>query len=240
MNKPNITTKNLMHVRFRDALYSYALVSMLLFMVLTVWAMIVYPGGTKSDPQTLGYSFWNNFFSDLGRYRTFLGGAKEMSLLLFSAALLMVGSAFSIFFSLLPAHFTEKPAQWSSIAGSLAGVISGVSYIVVALTPWDLYLHVHIVAVKTAFTSFTAAVFFYIIAIFADRHYPTLYGYVYAVFAVAQVLYLVLLFFGPTIDSAEGVLIQATGQKIIVYVSMMCMMVQVYGLKRYIRTATLS
>nr|MDO8119047.1 hypothetical protein [Candidatus Sigynarchaeota archaeon] len=37
------------------------------FLILSSISMLTYPGGTKYDPTTIGYLFWNNMFSDLGR-----------------------------------------------------------------------------------------------------------------------------------------------------------------------------
>ena len=36
------------------------------FIFLTVIAMLIYPGGTRSDPDAPGYTFFHNFFSELG------------------------------------------------------------------------------------------------------------------------------------------------------------------------------
>ena len=47
------------------------------FFVLTIIAMLVYPGGTLHDATTDAYSFLNNFFSDLGRSRDFEGGPRS-------------------------------------------------------------------------------------------------------------------------------------------------------------------
>jgi hypothetical protein len=39
--------------------------------ILNMFAMIFYPGGTSSDAEKTGYSFLENFFSDLGMVRTY-------------------------------------------------------------------------------------------------------------------------------------------------------------------------
>ena len=37
-----------------------------IFVLFNFFAMIFYPGGTLNDPNTTGYTFTENFFSDLG------------------------------------------------------------------------------------------------------------------------------------------------------------------------------
>ena len=38
------------------------------FLIFNILAMLTYPGGTLHDSSTVGYSFFNNFLSDLGRF----------------------------------------------------------------------------------------------------------------------------------------------------------------------------
>ena len=51
---------------WREWVYAAVMVGCIQFVVLTVIAMVFYPGGTHGDPTTKGYSFFRNFFSDLG------------------------------------------------------------------------------------------------------------------------------------------------------------------------------
>ena len=43
-------------------------ISITLFIFLNILAMITYSGTTLKDPSSIGYSFTNNFLSDLGRH----------------------------------------------------------------------------------------------------------------------------------------------------------------------------
>jgi hypothetical protein len=59
--------KQTRHLRFwQKDVYRYVFVNCGLFVVLTVVAMFVYPGGTYTDGTTVGYNFFRNFFSELG------------------------------------------------------------------------------------------------------------------------------------------------------------------------------
>jgi hypothetical protein len=57
----------------REGVFSLVLAGCALFVVLTVAAMLAYPGGTATDPTTSGYSFFANVLSELGMTRTYAG-----------------------------------------------------------------------------------------------------------------------------------------------------------------------
>ena len=66
------------------------------FVVLTVAAMLAYPGGNAQDPRAAGYSFFENFFSDLGQTWVRYGNLRTpnpVSFPLFVVALVTVGLA---------------------------------------------------------------------------------------------------------------------------------------------------
>jgi hypothetical protein len=119
-----------------------------------------------------------------------------------------------------------------SIAGSTFGVISAAAYLGIAFMPADVNLTVHRLFVQIAFSTFLLVVILYSAAIFSNRNYPNFYAFVYIGFAFILAAYLGLLFGGPHIDTPEGVRIQATGQKIVVYAEIVCMFIQSYGALR--------
>src|SRR2546428_13670822 len=63
----------------------------LLFYLLITLSMLLYPGGTKADPHTQGYSFFTNFLSDLGHTATPSGQSNIASMVLFIIALILAG-----------------------------------------------------------------------------------------------------------------------------------------------------
>jgi hypothetical protein len=52
---------------------------------------------------------------------------------------------------------------------------------------------------------------------------------VFGVFAICLAVYIWLLFNGPNIDSAEGLRVQVTGQKLIAYAAIITTLIQAYG-----------
>jgi hypothetical membrane protein len=70
----------------RTRIFDLVVAGCLGFIVLTALAMLVYPGGTASDATTRGYSFFTNFFSDLGRTQARNGEPNTMAASLFFIA----------------------------------------------------------------------------------------------------------------------------------------------------------
>jgi hypothetical protein len=207
-----------------------AIIGCVQFIILTTVAMFFYPGGTYTDHNATGYSFWSNFFSDLGRIETFLGVSNTVSRSLFTTALSFAGLVLILAFAALPQLFTRvKAARRLAVLGSIFGIISAISYLGIASVPSDFHLLTHKLFVYIGFTSFLLVVALYSAAIFRSKYYPRAYAFTYLGFAVILALYLVLLFAGPKAETALGDKIQATGQKIVVYAEIVCMFIQSYG-----------
>jgi hypothetical protein len=208
--------------------------SFIVYAFFNLLAMFVYPGGTSSDKDVKGYLFFENFFSDLGMVRTYGGQPNTFSLLLFASALVLIGIVFILFFLLMPSYFSAtRPERVSSRVGSIAGVLAGVSCIGIAATPWDLHLSVHLVFAYGLSASFLLSVVFYLVATLANRRYPNTYAAVFAVYTIILGAYLGLMLLGPDIGTKEGLLILATGQKMVIYLGMICWFVQFLGAYEY-------
>ena len=202
----------------------------LLFVVLTFIAMFLYPGGTLTDPTTTGYSFCQNFFSDLGRLQARNGQPNPASAMLFTTALTLAGSGLILFFLAFRQFFrSSTPVKLLSTLGSGFGTIAGLCFIGVAWAPADRASLVHIQAVLGAFRAFPLAATLYTLAILGERHYPRRYAVVFGLFAVLLGLYLLLLTRGPTLGSAQGLVIQVVGQKVIVYAAILSIVIQSAG-----------
>jgi len=217
----------------RHKLLTLIMAACLLFPVLTASAMLLYPGGTRSNPGTKGYSFFENFFSELGLTQSYAGGSQTASFMLFTAALSLAGAALVVYYCMAPSLFWETTRlKMLSLAGSAFGIISGLSFIGVALTPADVYLAAHAMFVQLAFVTFFIAVSFYAAAIFMHPDFPNTYGWVNLSFGLLLGTYIWLLFFGPGTATKSGLVIQVAGQKLIAYAAVACMFVIAYGSQR--------
>ena len=212
------------------------------FVVLTLIGMLGYPGGTHFNPDTPHYLFFQNFFSDLGRFEAHNGAINWFSAPLFFFSLTMAGLGVVLFYLAAPQFFAETRLQkLVSATGSVFGVVTGVAYVGVAFAPADVASAPHFRFVLLAFRAFLPAVIGYLAVIVANRAYPKRYAVVYAVFALLLAAYIGLITVGPGFDTAEGVIIQATGQKIIVYAALIAIFIQSWGAKNLleVRRATL-
>jgi len=218
---PNTTERQQKYLKLVGA-------SLLGFFLLTIVAMLVYPGGTYTDPTTTRYLFSLNFFSDLGRLETFLGERNLIAMPLFVAALVTAAIGQVLYFR-IKLSFFRSSAYRLAFVGSIAGSLTGLGYLGVALTPWDILGPLHLHFVHFTFLSFMVAVICYTGAIFRNPIYPNFYAWVFLSFAVILGSYLWLLFFGPAADTTAGLMIQAVGQKVIVYSQFVCMAFQLWG-----------
>ena len=125
----------------RQYIFLATMVGCIQFVLLTLIAMLFYPGGTHDDPAAPGYSFFNNFFSDLGLTVSPSGETSTVSFFLFTLSLTLAGLAIILFFlTTSPALFKNTPGRIPSLLGSIVGVLSGLFYIGIAFTPADLHL----------------------------------------------------------------------------------------------------
>ena len=207
--------------------YRYVFIGCGLFVLLTVIAMFTYPGGTYTEEATVGYNFFRNFFSDLGRVTAPNGQPNTISLILFFFALTIAGIGLIFFFIAFHQFFkTDQTGNWVSLLGTTIGVVSGLCFVGIACAPYDLFLNIHYDLVFWAFRTFLFTVGIYAFVIFRQDVYPRHYGWIFVAFAVFLAAYIGLLEFGPESSTPSGLVIQATGQKIIVYISIISVMAQ--------------
>lgn len=220
----------------RRRLMSISIYVAITFIVLTLIAMLVYPGGTNSDHNAPHYDFFRNFFSDLGRTTTFLGEPQWLSCLLFNGALTLGGLAFFGFFKELTGAFENIPrARNLARAGAVFGFAAGICYIGIAFTPWDVLPNGHMIFVKTGMPVFLIASILFAIAISRHPSYPKVYVWVFLAFIPILLGYVYLLFWGPSSKTESGLIIQATWQKALVYSELVVLIVQGRGALRMMK-----
>jgi hypothetical membrane protein len=205
----------------------------LAFIALTTLAMFIYPGGTSADKTTTGYQFFTNFFSDLGRTVAHNGAPNGVASLLFTVAMISAGSGLALFFVAFARFFTRP--VWMRVVSLIAtaiGVFTGLCFIGVGFTPANVSGPAHGLFVLSAFTAFLVTAVLYSVVILADRGYPNRYAWPFVVFAALLAAYLYLITQRPQIADLPQVVIQATGQKIIVYASLISILLQSVAAQR--------
>ena len=191
------------------------------FVVLTALAMMLYTGGTWFDPTTEHYHFTGNFLSDLGMTHAFSGRANYASSALFCVALASVGAAVIAFaWAWRGFAFERERALVAGHAAAVLGTLSGLAFVGVAFTPFDLALYAHNSLVIAAF----GLLMLYIATItFVMWRNGIAGGRLAANVAYLACVagYVVLVVRGPRMTTPHGHSIQVIGQKTIAYASML-------------------
>lgn len=210
-----------------------------LFFILTIIAMFTFSGGNTFDPTMHGYSFFNNFFSDLGMETGYSGESNMVSSTLFLLATLFCGLLMMPYFVLIPSLFkTNKINYILIILGSILGFIAAIGYIGIGFAPWDkseASLSAHMFFVYLAFPITLPVVICYVTAFLRDKVFPRMLSYVYITMGIILVVYLYLLFFGPSSGTEVGRIIQVVGQKVIVYSEILTFWIQGYGTSKFFK-----
>lgn len=191
------------------------------FVVLTALAMALYAGGTWFDPTTAHYHFTGNFLSDLGMTHAFSGRANYASSALFCVALATVGGALVAFvWTWREFAFERRRAIVVGYAAAVLGTLSGLAFVGVAFTPFDLALNAHNTLVIAAFgllMLFVAAITFAM-----WRNGISLARLAANLAYLACVAgYVALVLRGPRMSTPHGHAVQVIGQKAIAYASML-------------------
>ncbi len=216
------------------AIFDVVLLICVFFLFATTLAMALYAGGTSLDPSTRGYQFDANFLSDLGRARARNGAPNTFPALLFQAALSGAGVALALFFLAFARLFWRGLALRVLVGfGTALGLIAAFCFLGVALVPSDVDSPRHGAFAAWAFRSFLGAALFYSLAIATQRHYPRAAAWVFVAFTLALAAYVTLISRGPLPSSPQGLLIQALGQKLIVYASIASIFVQSLIARRF-------
>jgi len=208
--------------------------TIILFIVLNILAMCTYPGGILHDHSTTGYSFFNNFLSDLGRYMTYDGTQQNFySNLLFNSSMMITGFILSLFFIHIRTIFNIKAGllYWLSIIGTITGIAGGYSMVGIALTPSDLYLDQHIIFAHWLFRFFLISAICYSIIIFKTDLIDNKYAIGYCIFTILILAYIIISEFGPSPrENMSALILQVVAQKMILLCFLAAIYLQTKGL----------
>lgn len=205
----------------------------MIFILLQIIAMAVYPGGTIHDESTVGYSFLMNFFSDLGTTTAYNGEPNFLSMALFIIGLTFVGITFSLYYLALPQLFMENALNYRiAILGSIFALGGSIGFIGTGLTPSDLDLDLHIYFANNIFYCFMVTALCYTIVIFRSSVLEKKYALGYGIFFASILLYVGVLEFAPPARLNQSALFfQVVTQKLIVLIFCLTIVSQTFGLK---------
>ena len=204
-----------------------------IFIVLNITAMIFYPGSTFRNNLTSGYSFTQNFLSDLGRTITFSKEINFLSSFLFNISLILAGGVFIMFYLHVRKVFNSGKQNIMALLGSFFGILGGLSLAGVGFTPADLYLDVHIICANWLFRFMFVASFFYTIVIFLHPTFENKYSFGYLFFTISILLYILISELGPGPNVNQfALMLQVVSQKMILLIFMGAIYIQTLGLQK--------
>ncbi|MHA1226866.1 MAG: hypothetical protein ACTSPV_09010 [Candidatus Hodarchaeales archaeon] len=209
------------------------------FILLTTIAMFFYPGGTKVSPDTSGYSFFTNFFSDLGRTTALSGDPNPISATLFFIALFFSGCSFVLFFSQLPRFFNELLPEYDNILllTRRTGLMSGFGFIGVAFTPANFINIVHDVFVVIAFGSLLFASLGLSRLIYLSKNFHIIHSLIFLVPISVIALYGVIGFTNYQVKTLESLFLRTTTQKLVVYSCIITYAIEALAIYRHHKTS---
>jgi hypothetical protein len=199
----------------RSSIFKLTRWSVLSFVLLTGAAMLIYPGGTLRNPSTRGYSFFENFLSHLGLTIASNGEPNRMGAALFATGLGVLSLSLGACFVALVSLYSPSRSQGNlARAAGFAGLVSCISLLIVALTPGNLFPSLHIRFGLLAFHSFPLAALLFTIVTAREPRFSrrAVVGWLFLTVVLAANV--VVLNWGPALDTDAGLVVQVTAQKI--------------------------
>ena len=170
---------------WKQKAYFFEIFGCIVYVILIFLAMLFYPGGTYSAPDAPGYSFWENWLSDLGMTKAYSGKNNLVSMLLLTIALTFWGVSLIPFFLALRSLFTEgKLEKILGNIGFLLGVIAAIGLIGIAFTPTDILGGPHILFVYIGYSALLHLGIIYSIALFKSERLPMQYAIIFLIWTI--------------------------------------------------------
>jgi hypothetical protein len=205
--------------------YVVGFVGVLQYLGITTWLMSFYPGGNLVNRGSVGYDFFQNFLSDLGRTNAFAHGYNPTAPY-YRGTLGLAGLSTIIFFSGLSHHLFYASRNWWAIPCALMAIVAGVGYIGVAISPINIDYHRHIMFVQIGFIGFWWMSVFCAIAIWRSPVFPNKYTRVIMWFLGVLGIQILIMLLGPrSWSDPHALLLQVTAQKIVVYSEILVMLI---------------
>ena len=204
----------------------------ILFLVGIGIAIYFYPGGNIHDSSQAGYSFTHNFLSDLGGYKSHSGEVNFLSSFFFGLSLILFFLA-GIAFLYVPYLFKDNALNFKlALGGSIFFAIGSFFFAGVGLTPHDLYMEMHIFFALNAFRLLIPASFLFLIVLYRSKveNYFTFTILFLMLSTFAYVLYQV--YGGNPLENIDNMSQQATIQKLIVLVNVLCVFIISYAFSK--------
>ena len=202
--------------------------------LLLFWiATLTYPGGTSLNPEAIGYSFSQNFLSDLMSSVAWNGQRNRVSAVLAGAGMAMFAATFVAHGLFITGMWPPVGRHaWTAVAAMTAGTVACLGLVGVALAAPDRWLTLHLLFVTLSLAGGVAACLLLSVSVWRNRTLPR--GIAVSCFGAA--LALVALFamrWGPPITTPRGLTMQVVAQKAAALVSLALFFYQNVRMERH-------
>ena len=195
------------------------------FVISVLAAIILYPGGNIHNHEQIGYVLSHNFLSDLGRFNSFTGEQNFLSMFLFNQAMfafLIVGIAFLFIPNLYKENKLTYTLAW---LGSFSFLFGTLFFAFVGLTPYDLFFEPHVFFAVNAFRLIIPGILLYVIVLIRSKS-RNVYIISLSFLLAATLGYVIFqLFHNDPRESYEAMVLQASIQKVIVLINIICIFI---------------
>ncbi len=219
---------------WKELFFILSMIGIMQFAILTAIAMLFYTGGTAVNPNAPRYTFFENFFSDLGRTRSYSGKDNTVSYMIYTITLSVNGIS-AILFAIAMLHFFSETnlEKGLSIAGSFFWIIAGISVVGIAFTPSNVYSAAHLLFVFISSLTGLIGGILYIIVIFHNKEFPNIYAFIYIIsITISIIMFSVWRFYAvplANVSSTAELMVWTTGQKITIYKGLILGFIVRYG-----------
>lgn len=184
--------------------------------VLALGSVLKYPGGSRLDHAAAGYSFSHNFLSDLGMTVAYSGRPNSFGAFLFTLSLSIIVFGLGGTLVGFTRLYSETPqARGLSRAAAACGVVVCVGLMGVALTPENRGLELHIKFTMLAFRVFPLIPLLLGLASRYSTGLKRRVAHGWTALTAVLIAYVVLIGWGPTTATPQGLVIQITAQKVV-------------------------
>ena len=171
--------------------------AIVLFIFLVIMGAMSYEGGHRLDLNSEGYSFSNNYLSDLGRIKTVAGMDNSIPFYCFNSALIILSVVFSFYFLFLPSVYDESiKIQNISRVGSVFGFLASICFAGVAFTPADLFIDAHIFFADWLFRLMNLTIVFYAVTYLMMKKNYFIFSFIFGIVALVVTAHIILSDFG--------------------------------------------
>ena len=171
--------------------------AIVVFIFLVIMGAMSYEGGHRLDLNSEGYSFSNNYLSDLGRIKTVAGMDNSIPFYCFNSALIILSVVFSFYFLFLPSVYDETiKIQNISQVGSVFGFLASICFAGIAFTPADLFIDAHIFFADWLFRLMNLTIVFYAVTYVMMKKNYFIFSFIFGIVALVVTAHIILSDFG--------------------------------------------